>query len=424
MAKGDASGKDESVTGGSESKEAPDRIDSDAARDHALLGLRRRWVGGGDDLTDLAGGRIADTPLTIHDLDGRALFFDFEVVGDDGMLGTVQASASREIGPAVLATRVGERRWDPEVATREATAAVKSEYKGQRVKVTGTELVCYCWPKIGVRVDFTAPQLGDRSVIYDVADLLPIQRYGVDQKEGSTAYSFYAEQVQPSLERRRRRWGHEEEDLDLIRRAAPELLDDGFTIREEVRAGLAEKLLERLHLERLVLTHQQTVRFGPRCSPHECMELYAQQTDVFCAVATGQMVLDFHRWHFTQNQIAATMGTDASGTSQQGQIDGYQGRSNGCLVATFDGTADFAEAAAEIDANRPFKSGIPGHARCGAGYEWTWSFAKFGFNRSLKVYDPWPWNADICQGGAITWEDWDTVDHTNFIYVRHQTTTH
>ncbi len=146
MAKSDASGKDESVRGGSESKEAPDRIDSDAARDHALLGLRRRWVGGGDDLTDLAGGRIADTPLTIHDLDGRALFFDFEVVGDDGMLGTVQASASREIGPAVLATRVGERRWDPEVATREATAAVKSEYKGQRVKVTGTELVCYCWP--------------------------------------------------------------------------------------------------------------------------------------------------------------------------------------------------------------------------------------------------------------------------------------
>ena len=35
MAKGDASGKDESVTGGSESKEAPDRIDSDAAWDHA-----------------------------------------------------------------------------------------------------------------------------------------------------------------------------------------------------------------------------------------------------------------------------------------------------------------------------------------------------------------------------------------------------
>ena len=30
MAKSDASGKDESVRGGSESKEAPDRIDSDA----------------------------------------------------------------------------------------------------------------------------------------------------------------------------------------------------------------------------------------------------------------------------------------------------------------------------------------------------------------------------------------------------------
>jgi hypothetical protein len=89
-----------------------------------------------------------------------------------------------------------------------------------------------------------------------------------------------------------------------------------------------------------------------------------------------------------------------------------------------DESADFAEARAEIDANRPFKSGIPGHARVGAGYERSWSWSMLGFDRSLLVYDPWPWNADICDGGAITWEDWDTVNHTNFIYVRHRTTTH
>ena len=44
---------------------------------------------------------------------------------------------------------------------------------------------------------------------------------------------------------------------------------------------------------------QKVIRFGPRCSPHECFELYAQQTNVYCAVATGQMILDFYRWYFT-----------------------------------------------------------------------------------------------------------------------------
>jgi hypothetical protein len=39
--------------------------------------------------------------------------------------------------------------------------------------------------------------------------------------------------------------------------------------------------------------------------------------------------------------------------------------------------------------------------------------------RWLRIYDPWPWNADICAGGQIVWEDWDAVNHTNFIYVRH-----
>jgi hypothetical protein len=203
----------------------------------------------------------------------------------------------------------------------------------------------------------------------------------------------------------------------------PQALEDDFETGDRLRARLHDQIATKFKFA-WPITIWNTVRFGPRCSPHECMELYAQQTDVYCAVATGQMILDFYKWHFTQDQIATTMGTTSTGTSQNGQIDGYQGRSNHCLEATLDTSADFSEAVAEIDANRPFKSGIPGHARCGAGYERSWLLASWSANRWLKVYDPWPWNADICNGGAITWENWDTVDHTNFIYVRHRTTNH
>jgi hypothetical protein len=405
-------------------KEVAAPIDAERAREHALVSTRRRWIGGGDELRRVADGRLDDSPLVINDLDGRPLFYEFEVRDREEVVGTVRASASQELGPSVLSTQLGARRWEPGAALRAAPGAVRELYRGQRVRVGAADLVCYCWPKIGVRVRFSSAELGERSIVLDASDLLPIERYGGDQPEGSTAYSFYAEQVEPELELRRRRWQREEEDLAIVRETVPEIMDEGIAIDGELRDLLATRLHTRVTLDKLVLTHQQTVRFGPRCSPHECMELYSQQTDVYCAVATGQMILDFYKWHFSQDQIAATMGTDSGGTSQSGQIAGYEGRSNGCLDATLDETAAWSEAVAEINANRPFKSGIPGHARCGAGYERSWSFSKFGFDRWLKVYDPWPWNADICQGGAITWEDWDAVNHTNFIYVRHRATNH
>ena len=132
------------------------------------------------------------------------------------------------------------------------------------------------------------------------------------------------------------------------------------------------------------------------------------------------MILDFYRYHFTQDQIAAAMGTGAGGTTNPGQVNGYHSLSNNGVVATYDTSADWAEAKAEIDANRPVKSGIPGHARACAGWMRQNIFlVGQSPRRWLKIYDPWPWNADICQGGAVVWEDWESVTHTNFIYVRH-----
>jgi hypothetical protein len=362
--------------------------------------------------------------MTVNDLDGRPLFYEFDVYEQEEPVGSVRASASQTLGPSILSIELGPRRWDASSALTGATATARDHFRGQRARLGASELVCYCWPKVGVRVRATSAERGESSIVVDAADLKPIERFGGDQPEGSTAYSFYEEQVEPRLEARRRRWQREEEDLAVVREIVPELMDDRMPTDPTTRASLASRLELKIPYQKFLLVQQQTVRFGPRCSPHECMELYAQQTDVYCAVATGQMILDFYKWHFTQDQIAATMGTDASGTSQDGQIAGYEGRSNGCLDATYDGTADFAEAKAEIDANRPFKSGISGHARCGAGYQTYWSFGALRYERWLKVYDPWPWNANICQGGAITWEDWTAINHTNFIYVRHRTTNH
>jgi hypothetical protein len=132
------------------------------------------------------------------------------------------------------------------------------------------------------------------------------------------------------------------------------------------------------------------------------------------------MILDFYKYHFDQTDIAAAMSTGAGGTTNPNQVTGYESLSNNGLDATYDSTASWSEAKAEIDANRPVKSGIPGHARAVAGWK-RQNFFLVGASPKqwIKVFDPWPWNTDICDGGAIYWEDWDAVTHTNWIYVRH-----
>jgi hypothetical protein len=238
-----------------------------------------------------------------------------------------------------------------------------------------------------------------------------------------TAWSFLESIGPDELDRRLKRFEENDKELEATRRRSPEMFNKGFTAREI--ASLRPKFVlvsDYLYFE---FYSSKVLKYAPRCSPHDCFALYAQQTNVYCAVATGQMILDFYRYNFDQLAIAAAMGTDAGGTSFDGQVTGYEALSKGCLDATHDSSADWTEAKAEIDANRPLKSGIPGHARACAGWK-RQNFTLVGSPpvRGLQIYDPWPWNADICAGGAVYWEDWDAVTHTNFCYVRHNTTSH
>jgi hypothetical protein len=397
-------------------------IEPKAARGPALAAMRRLWVQGNDDLGRLARSRAADEPLVIHDLDGTPLFYDFDLADDGEPVGVVRAAASPAIGTSLVATHMRPRGWDPRKATRAAEKLVRDQLKA--TKVTGSELVCYSYPKVGVRVTYDAPKRKGAQAIVDVSDGLLVRALGADEPEGSTAYSYYADIVQPSMDRRLRRWSRGEEDLEVLRRRTPQIAEVDEPLTEANRPALADLLISDLVVVAFPFTSWNVIRFGPRCSPHECFELYAQQTNVFCAVATGQMILDFYRWYHTQDEIADAMNTDSSGTTNPDQVTGYETLSNGCLDATFDGTADWSEARAEINANRPLKSGIPGHARACAGWMRTWSWSSWTFDRYLKIYDPWPWNADICAGGDIEWEDWDAVTHTNWITVRLRTTNH
>jgi hypothetical protein len=401
-------------------KMPPEGVDIRHALSAARLTIRRAWAGEVHGFEGWGGYDIDSKPLIIHDLNGQVLFYEFMVKSAERQVGSIKASASRVIGSPVVTIEYGPLKWSADKAAERAKQEARKRFP--RGRLSPPELVCYCYPKLGVRI------YGDdegirRSVIVDVSDGSVVERVGKDDGEGFTAYSFYDEVAEPQREVRLRRFAQADREMDLLQREGPELFGEG---RLDQIAKIRELLVPRSLglLDKISLYSSRVLKYGPRCQPHDCFQLYGQQTDVFCAVATGQMILDFYRWNFTQAQIATAMNTDAGGTTNPNQVTGYQSLSNQTLVATFDGSADWAEAKAEIDANRPLKSGIPGHARACAGWKrqnfWLVGGAP---KRWLLIYDPWPWNEDLCAGGKIVWEDWDAVEHTNFITVRHRTTT-
>lgn len=412
-------------------REPAANVSVEDAKNLALFEVRKNWANDVYGFRELGSLNLGDEPLVIYDLNGKVLFYEFDIKSGKTSTGLVKASASKAVGTPAIQIQLTPRLWDPDTAFNKASEQVKDLYQG--TKVLGAELVCYSYPKIGVRVSIDDPKAGKGTLIFNVASFALVPRYGADEREGFTAWSFYDQFIMPEAAKREDRYNGFVKAFKAVGQHSKGIMKETLGVREqkEVKKAFVEDykaIIGRLdrHIDPIVpipLTSHKVIQYGTHCTTHDCWKLLCQQTNVYCAVATGQMILDFYRYNFGQAGIAAAMGTDASGTSNDGQALGYKKLSNYCLEPQIDTSADWAEAKAEIDANRPLKSGIPGHARACFGWKRQniWIVGK-PVPMWLYILDPWPWNADLCKGGAEYWEDWYAVNHTNFIYVRHRAT--
>ena len=394
------------------------------AMEHALLTIRRAWAGEVKDFEKWGGYDLDPKPLSIYDLNGQVLFYEFDVMNGNKVVGSTKTAASKTIGSPVITMEFGERSWDFKKASKEAEKKVRELFP--KADITESELVCYSYPKIGVRVYFDTAKAKEQNLIFDIATLDLIERYASDEIDDFACWSFYQEVVEPEIEKRENEFKLAEKELKAVKSQTEKVLERGMSSRklDDLKSALIPKptatVVQPVNITPIPWYSSKTICFSPRCNSHECFELYAQKTNVYCAVATGQMILDFYRYHYSQDQIATAMGT-GNGTSNTGQVNGYESLSKNCLNATYDTTANWYEARNEINANRPLKSGIPHHARACAGWK-KQNIYIIGQTpkKWLKIYDPWPWNANICNGGKVYWESWDAVNHTNFIYLRHR----
>ena len=390
--------------------EADLMIAKDELVEHALIGVLKNAACGMPELTRWLTGTVRKTPLTIYDINGQPLFHDFEVARSGEVFGNVRMAASQVVGTGLVATELGPRSWNYDDAVKKLTPRVKREFAGSRL--SAPRLVCYSYPKLGVQFDVDGPQ-GKSQAIYDVSSLARVPAKPQDgDREGFYAWSFYDALSDADRKQRVTRFKKVQADRDSV----PAKLRSEIVAARSLSA-VADKLQ--------IKTRQNVTRLLQYCNhyaytharSHHCFSLHGQQVNDYCAVATCQMILCYYRHYRTQDQIAPALGYSAGGGCPSDQSPGYKSLSCNHLDASFDGAATWEKARDQIDLLRPFKSGIPGHARACAGYSYIrWLFGGGITDKKLYIYDPWPWNADYALGGALTWEDWDAVTHTNYVY--------
>lgn len=314
--------------------------------------------------------------INLYDIDGRLLFRDKTLALTNGNELRIRVAASPLLGVPVWSASSGPR-WDIQAAI--AKAQDVATRNGLIFATDGTAITCYSYPRLGLLCTRGADHerfvidLGDRSILGTSVAAR------ATSPEGPTIWSPFDFVTPATLGRLKANW------VASLQRLAP-LRADLQNVRDGVKApapAAAEVTLD--------------------------LTLIPQQSEVFCAVAVGDMIMQFFGFPETQDAIAAAMHTGPNGTTSQDQVTGYSTLSGGRLQAQFFDPPSWELAQQEFGASRPLKSGVPGHARVGAGCK-TNDLGSF-----LYIYDPYPEDS-----GRIYWEAWGvpSIVHTNFICVR------
>jgi len=392
-------------------REDANLIPGDVRFQHVALSVAGQVATGLPDLVSWPDAALGKEPVEIADLNGNPLFFDYPIQKGEEVLGAVRASASKITGSVVVSLMLGPPGWNREASARKAAALVKKQNPGS--KISGPKLVCYSYPKLGFLFEVQTGQEASRRIVLDGPSLEVVPELAKDDnREGTFAWSYYDSLADDDRKTRLRRFNQvEKARLDY----SPAVLKKLQTVRKisSIIDAAEITIIKPVTKTLPFCNHYATTE----SRGHHCFVLQCQQVSDYCAVATCQMILCYYRYYYSQDAIAPALGYSPGGGCPSDQSPGYETLTNNHLEATYDTAPTWQKARDQIDALHPFKTGIPGHARACAGYYKS----AFVFNSpQIYVYDPWPWNADYKVGGAIAWENWDSVTHTNFIYTQIQ----
>lgn len=332
----------------------------------------------------------AGQPVEVHDLNGSPLFYDVPLEADAAPVGMVRMAATTAVGSPVVMIEPQPRQWDPGSAGRAAIESAAALYP--HAPVRRTRLVCYAYPKIGVEVELGGPD--PTTLLFDAVGGFRVETETQDIQHDMASFSFLDRHPVSEQERR----------------ASFEHITAGA--RPAARANTS------------TLPDTSYVWLSPVCEAVLGVSHYGQVTPYNCVPASAQMVLDRYGFNFAQNSIAQEAGTSsATGTSDVGIAQAVATLTGAALTVSFDALGEarpslLADAVTEIAANRPVFTQLAGHFRVCLGYA-RLQTATAAAPTLLYIFDPWPWNADPCEGGVTYWEAWPSSPILYFGFVRH-----
>lgn len=343
-------------------------------------------------MSDLAGvePRISNaSPLAISDLSGAPLFLDYDIIdADENYLGYARSFSKDDSYPLIDSISLGARPFDISTSKQKAVESAQKRRPGGNLTADPT-FVCYGYPRTGVlvRLDWQNRKL---NLVFDAPTGTFIREWetdlsteaGDDVIEGEPFYSY----------------------LSLVPEAGTSpgsyIHNQRLFYMNQFSTIGTENFTEIEPRQEKVRIAQSGATLPIHMSP--------QETPVFCAVATAQMMLGYLGLDVTQTNIAEKMKTATQGTTNENFVIGWNALTESKWKASIINSPSFDDFVKGISDLLPIKSGIPQHARLARGWREYTYIATDGSvlhrDRFYVIDDPWPINK-----GQLVLENVDKV---------------
>jgi|LGOV01.1.fsa_nt_gb hypothetical protein len=348
-------------------------LDEDMACNYAMKYLNEFAIDETPGLKDWNSAKLQKDPITVYDINGKKLFYTYTVTKDGKAIGEMEMAASKVLGRLLNRIIVTEP-LDRDSMKQKAIEIAEKKYPGWEIR--SAESVCYSYPKEGVMLTLVRPRTEkEKTVIIDTYTSSEVPLRQPKNEGDSGVWSLYDEIPVEKRVEMIENWNENRRKI---------------TTKRPSTMGISPKYIT-------IMSSKKTLDV-----PFHC-----QEESNWCAAATGQMIAEYYGYTHTQSEVADYMGLDpgtGDGANKKDQLNYYK---NGIDKSGSDEyKAEFSEAKEEIDADRPLKNGVSGHARCAVGY------TDSSYLHCLLIYDPWP--EDV---GLKYWELYWGKKHTTDIHV-------
>ncbi len=378
------------------------------ALEHATVYMLRAVLTHTSGLEEWRGATINPEPLTLYDINGEKLFYEFSVEKNGNVVGAMKVSASRELGYSVRTFEIRSRPWNASATIEKAKDIVQKQYNGI-AEIISAKAVVYGYPKFGIMVTL-ADQDGKKTRMFiDALDysIVPDKEPGTDR---IGVWSIYERISKENISQRIDEWDRDDKYVRYVMEKAKSAGISNLTQRT-----LSENELSILGKQGIVVPVSSNGIAAPIDQVILNVPMYYQENSVKCCVASAQMIAAYYFVSHTQDFIAGIMGCGVSGgcTATQ-ELVYYKGAPPNGLGKTNswdDPSPTWDKNRLEIVAGRPFRSGLPTHCRVGRGYKVDYDI--WGtLHNYLYINDPYYWPI-----GGTYWEIWDSVTHADDLYV-------